>query len=42
MTTPFIQETTMTTPIALRTPTDLETNAVRSVADALNAVLADS
>ena len=32
----------MTTPIALRTPTDLGTNAVRSVADALNAVLADS
>lgn len=32
----------MTTPAALRTPTDLETNAVSSVADALNAILADS
>ena len=28
--------------VALRTPTDLETNAVRSVADALNGILADS
>ncbi|HEY0446167.1 MAG TPA: DNA starvation/stationary phase protection protein [Allosphingosinicella sp.] len=31
-----------TTPAALKTPTDLESNALRSVADALNAVLADS
>lgn len=31
-----------TTPAALKTPTDLERNALRSVADALNAVLADS
>jgi len=31
-----------TTPAALDTPTDLETNALRSVADALNAILADS
>jgi starvation-inducible DNA-binding protein len=31
-----------TTPAALRTPTDLESNATRSVADALNAALADS
>jgi starvation-inducible DNA-binding protein len=31
-----------TTPAALKTPTDLETNALRSVADALNTVLADS
>lgn len=30
------------TPAPLDTPTDLESNAVRSVADALNAVLADS
>ena len=30
----------MTTPVAL--PTDLETNSVRSVADALNGILADS
>jgi starvation-inducible DNA-binding protein len=32
----------MATPAALKTPTDLETNAVRSVAEALNAILADS
>ena len=32
----------MTTHAALKTPTDLETNAVRSVADALNGILADS
>jgi starvation-inducible DNA-binding protein len=32
----------MPTPKPLKTPTDLETNAVRSVADALNAILADS
>jgi starvation-inducible DNA-binding protein len=31
-----------TTPAALRTPTDLEHNATRSVADALNTALADS
>ena len=31
-----------TTPAALKTPSDLESNALRSVADALNAVLADS
>ena len=30
------------TPSSLDTPTDLETNAVRSVAEALNAILADS
>ncbi len=32
----------MPTPPALKTPTDLETNAVRSVAGALNGILADS
>lgn len=32
----------MPTPQELKTPTDLESNSVRSVADALNAVLADS
>ena len=32
----------MPTPAQLKTPTDLERNAVRSVADALNAILADS
>lgn len=32
----------MPTPASLKTPTDLEKNAVRSVADALNAILADS
>jgi len=32
----------MPTPKPLKTPTDLETNAVRSVADSLNAILADS
>ena len=32
----------MTTPTELKTPTDLERNSVRPVADALNAVLADS
>lgn len=32
----------MPTPAALKTPTDLETNAVRSIADALNGVLADT
>ena len=32
----------MATPTALKTPTDLETNALRSVAEALNAILADS
>lgn len=32
----------MTTPAALKTPTDLETNAARSVADVLNGILADS
>ena len=31
----------MTTPVMLKTPSDLERNAIRSVADALNAVLAD-
>ena len=31
-----------TTPAALKTPTDLERNALSSVADVLNAVLADS
>lgn len=30
------------TPAALKTPSDLETNAITSVADALNALLADS
>jgi starvation-inducible DNA-binding protein len=33
---------TMSTPAQLKTPTDLQTNALRSVADALNAILADS
>lgn len=32
----------MPTPAPLRTPTDLETNAARSMADALNTILADS
>ncbi len=32
----------MSTPTELKTPTDLERNSVRSVAEALNAVLADS
>ena len=32
----------MATPSQLKTPSDLETNAVTSVADALNALLADS
>ena len=32
----------MATPAALKTPSDLETNAITSVADALNALLADS
>ena len=32
----------MSTPIELKTPTDLARNSVRPVADALNAVLADS
>jgi starvation-inducible DNA-binding protein len=32
----------MTTPAMLKTPSDLERNAIHSVADALNAVLADS
>ena len=32
----------VTTPAKLKTPTDLEGNAIRSVADALNAILADS
>jgi starvation-inducible DNA-binding protein len=32
----------MSTPGALNIPTDLETNAVRSIGDALNAILADS
>ena len=32
----------MATPAALKTPSDLDTNAVTSVADALNRVLADS
>jgi|SRR6478735_1487344 len=32
----------MTIPVALRTPTDLDTNAVRSAAEALNGILADS
>ena len=33
---------TLPTPASLKTPTDLESNAIRSVADALNAILADS
>lgn len=32
----------MATPAQLKTPSDLETNAISSVADALNALLADS
>ncbi len=32
----------MSTPTQLKTPTDLESNAVHSVADALNAILADT
>ncbi|WP_324749782.1 DNA starvation/stationary phase protection protein [Sphingomonas sp. LY54] len=32
----------MATPAKLKTPTDLERNSARSVADALNAILADS
>jgi starvation-inducible DNA-binding protein len=32
----------VSTPAQLKTPTDLETNAIRSVADALNAILADT
>ena len=32
----------MATPAELKTPTDLERNSARSVADALNAILADS
>ena len=32
----------MVTPVQLKTPSDLETNAITSVADALNALLADS
>ena len=32
----------MATPAALKTPSDLETNAITSVADALNALLADT
>ena len=32
----------MTAPVALRTPTGLDTNAVRSAAEALNGILADS
>lgn len=32
----------MTTPAMLKTPSDLETNAINSLADALNAILADT
>ena len=32
----------MTTPAMLKTPSDLESNAIRTLADALNAVLADT
>src|SRR4051812_12442140 len=37
-----MRSNTVPTPAQLKTPTDLETNAARSVADTLNAILADS
>ena len=32
----------MATPVQLKTPTDIESNAIRSISEALNAILADS
>ena len=36
------KETIVATPVQLKTPTDIESNAIRSISEALNAILADS